>query len=278
MQKLLIIDGSALLFQSFFGMPRKIINHKGQYIEAVICFTGILLKTIKALSPSQVLIVFDGENKLDRQEIDENYKANRVDYTNAEDKDNPFAQLEIIKSVLNYLNFKWIETENCEADDLIASVVNDYKNQFEIVISSADKDFYQLIDNNVSVFTYRGKVSKLWTKDEIYNKYGFDAKYFSTYKALTGDKSDNIKGVKGIGQVTATKLIAKYGNLDSIYQNIETIDEKLSNLLLENKTIVYNNYKIVELHSKTNLYALPNCEYTMPNINSTLILRQLDIM
>ena len=128
MQKLLIIDGSAMLFQSFYGMPKKIKNDRGEYVEAVICFIGILLKTLKILSPDQLLIVFDGENALERKEIDENYKANRIDFSNVEAADNPFVQLEIIKKVLNYLNYKWVETKNCEADDLIASVANDYKN------------------------------------------------------------------------------------------------------------------------------------------------------
>ena len=99
MEKLLIIDGSALLFQSFYGMPRKIVNDDGQYVEAVICFVGILLKTIKMLKPNQLLIVFDGENKLERQEVDINYKANRIDYSNINDTDNPFAQLDAIKQV-----------------------------------------------------------------------------------------------------------------------------------------------------------------------------------
>ena len=278
MQKLLMIDGSGLLFQSFFGMPRKIANHKGQNIEAVICFVGILLKTVKTLSPDQLLIIFDGENQLERQQIDENYKANRADYSNVEEEDNPFAQLEIIKRVLDYLNFRCVETSNCEADDLIASIVNDYNNQFEIIISSADKDFYQLIGNNVSVYTYRGKVSKLWTQDEIYNKYGFDARYFSAYKALTGDVSDNIKGVKGIGQVTATKLIQDYGNLENIYDNINAINPRIANFLIENKTTAFNNYQMVELHSKSNLYNLADCLYTLPSRNSTAILRELDII
>ena len=130
MEKLLIIDGSALLFQSFYGMPKKIINSKGQYVEAVICFVGILLKTIKLISPNNLLIVFDGETNLDRQDLNENYKTNRTNFANASDDETPFPQLELIKYVLNNLNFTWVETTNCEADDLIASIVNDYKDKF----------------------------------------------------------------------------------------------------------------------------------------------------
>jgi len=277
MNKLLIIDGSALLFQSFFGMPNKIVNSKGENVEAVICFIGILLKTIKMLNPNQLLIVFDGENKLERQEVDIHYKANRPDYSQAAEQDNPFIQLETIKLVLNYLNFKWVETINCEADDLIASIVND-KKDLEIVISSSDKDFYQLINENVSVFTYRGKVSKLITEQVILNQYGFSANLFSTFKSIVGDKSDNISGIAGVGEKTASSLIKTYGNLTQILANINNVNEKLKLKLIENKQKLLTNYKLVELHSKTNLFALPNCKFKNVEKSSTAILKEINII
>lgn len=278
MKKLLIIDGSGLLFQSFYGMPNRIKNYKGQYVEAVVCFTGILLKTIKMTTPTQVFVVFDGENNLSRREIDDEYKANRVDFSQVDDADNPYTQLDSIKYVLNNLNIKWIETCNCEADDLIASIVNDYKDNMEIVISSSDKDFYQLIDDSVSVFTYRGKISKLWDKNSIIDKYGFEPKYFATLKALSGDKSDNISGAKGIGAITAAKLIADFGNIDNIYNNIDKINERVRIILQQNKDKVYKNYSIVQLFTKCGLYELGECDYKMPNKSSTELLKQLGIL
>lgn len=278
MKKLLIVDGSALLFQSFYGMPNKIKNQNGQYVEAVVCFLGILLKTIKMLKPSQLLIVFDGENTLVRQEIDLNYKANRQDFSLVEDADNPFTQLDIIKQVLTYLNFSWFETNNCEADDLIASICNDYSIDYEIIISSADKDFFQLVSDKISVFTYRGKISKLWTNEEIKNKYGFDAKYFSTFKSLVGDNSDNIKGIKGIGVVTATKLIQGYGRLENIFKNLNEIENKLSMKLSLGLEQCKRNYKIIELHSKSKLFSLGNCDFTIPDLSSTQILKDLKVL
>ncbi len=278
MKKLLIVDGSSLLFQSFYGMPNKIQNQKGQYVEAVICFLGIMLKTIAMLKPSHLFVAFDGENMLERKDVDSDYKANRKDFSNVDDVDNPFLQLEIIKTVLNHLNIQWFETVNCEADDLIASIVNDYKNQFEIIISSQDKDFFQLISTNVSVFVYRGKISKRWTLEEIKNKYGFDAKHFSTFKSLVGDNSDNIKGIKGIGAVSATKLIKEFGNLHNIFENENQINERLKHLLLNDKEKAFLNFKIIELHSKTNLMKLPNCEFNLPQVSSTTILKDLNIL
>ncbi len=278
MKKLLIVDGCSLLFQSFYGMPKKIQNQQGEYVEAVICFMGILFKIIRMINPTHVFVVFDGETKLERKDFDTDYKANRQDFSNVEDIDNPFIQLEIIKKVLSYINIQWFETFDCEADDLIASVIHDNKDKFEIIVSSQDKDFFQLICENVNVFVYRGKVSKLWTEAEINNKFGFDAKHFSTFKALVGDNSDNIKGINGIGCVTASKLIQQFGDLINIYNNIDQIAGKLNSLLKEHKEKAFLNFKIIELHSKTNLFNLPNCKFILPEISSTELLKNLNIL
>lgn len=230
------------------------------------------------IQPDKMLVIFDGETKLDRQNIDSQYKANRTDYSQVEEIDNPFAQLATIKKVLDYLNYKWYETKNCEADDVIASIANDYKGEYDIIISSADKDFYQLINSSVRVFTYRGKMSKMWNESAICEKYNFDAKYFATFKALTGDKSDNIKGVTGIGPATATHLIATYGSLDDIFANICSIKPRLASLLQQGRVHVYSNYSLVQLYSKTGLLEMPLCTISKPTMSSTHILRQLDIL
>lgn len=278
MEKLLIVDGSSLLFQSFYGMPSQITNKNGDRVEAVLCFLGILLKTIKATQPNKLLVVFDGETKLERRDIDKNYKANRINYAELDANDTPFPQLELIKMVLTKLDFCWVETTNCEADDLIASVVNDYKQNFEIVISTSDKDFYQLISSNVNVYTYRGKVSVLWTEEEILKKYNFSAKYFLTLKCLTGDKSDNIKGVKGLGVVTATKLINQFGNVFNIYENLNNINLRISEMLSANKEVVLKNYELVNLTNKTKLYVLGNCNFVLPTLTSLQILKQFEVL
>ena len=279
MKKLLIIDGSALLFQSFYGMPNKIKNKEGKNIEAVICFFGILFKTIKFINPNELLIVFDGETHLERQDIDKNYKANRPDFSLVADEDNPFLQLEIIKDVLTKLKFKWTETVTCEADDLIASLVNDYKDEYKIIISANDKDFYQLISENVSIFTYRGKISKLWTEEEILNKYHFAAKHFSTFKALCGDPSDNIKGIKGIGIKTASYLIKEFGDINAIFYNLDKINnEKLKVLLKANKDLTIKNYKLVNLLNIHNLYTIKDLSFKLPPESTTTILKNFNII
>ncbi len=275
MEKLLVIDGSSLLFQSFYGMPNQIKNDKGERVEAVICFIGIMLKTVKAISPNKLLVVFDGETKLERKEIDDNYKANRIDYTKLNSEDTPFPQLEIIKQVLSSLGVEWVETTTCEADDMIASIVNDYKTYYDITISSSDKDFYQLVCDNVSVYTYRGKISVNWTKEQILLKYNIPACHFLTFKVLTGDSADNIKGIKGVGKVTATKLINQYGNIFSIYQSLDSINPKTAELLKQNKVVALKNYELINLMDKTNLYTLQNGNFNLPKLTSVGILKSL---
>ena len=207
MKKLLIVDGSALLFQSFFGMPRQITAKSGERIEAVICFFGILRKTIETVGADMVFVVFDGENELARQEIDEDYKANRPDLG----ENNPFGQLALIRRGLSDCGIKNIETEGLEADDFIAGMVRAAAGQVEIVISSPDKDFWQLINETTSVFTYRGKVSKHQTQDAFFTQFGFSASLYNLYKSLTGDPSDNVLGIAGIGSKRATELIKMVG-------------------------------------------------------------------
>ena len=274
MQTLLIIDGSALLFQSFYGMPNKIRNTNGQSVEAVVCFTGILLKTLRALSPDRLLVVFDGENPLLRREIDPEYKANR---TLPED-DSPFEQLPFIQSVLTHLGFAWKETTDSEADDFIARTVRQYKDEYRIVISSPDKDFYQLISDTVCVYTYRGKVSQLWTREAILEKYGFSAEYFSTLKALSGDASDNVKGIRGIGVKTAANLIARFGDLNNIYAHLQDVSERTKKLLEENKALAYKNFSLVDLSTQTAPVDLPSLAYSLPDRSSTEILKELHIL
>lgn len=279
MDRFLIIDGSALLMQSFYGMPNKIKNTRGQNIEAAICFTGILFKTIKALKPNKLLVVFDGENHLSRQDIDKNYKANRTDFSTVKEEENPFAQLELIKQILDYLKIKNIETIDCEADDYIAGITNKTKETHQVIISSSDRDFFQLICENVSVFVYRGKISKEWNFNEVMSEYEIDPRYFTTLKAIVGDSSDNISGVAKIGIKTATKLIQRYGELENIISNINNLDNsKVATLLNENIVKLRTNYNIIDLKQKYDCqFDIKECEFLAPQITTMQILQSLKL-
>ena len=254
-EKLLIVDGHNLLFQMFYGMPNKIYNEDNVPIHGVIGFIGALLKIIKINNPDYIVILFDKEQELDRKKINENYKDNRINYSNVSDDENPFFSLKYIYKVLDLIKIKYTEVDTYEADDMIASYVFSYFGRYNIIISSQDSDFYSLINDSVNVFKYRGIKSELVTKEKIFEKYHIDSKYFADYKALIGDNSDNIKGVYGIGPKTATSLINEYGNIINIINNANEISNiKLRNKILDNISLLKEN---IELIKYTKTYELP---------------------
>ncbi|CAK7085933.1 5'-3' exonuclease H3TH domain-containing protein [Tissierella sp.] len=224
MERLLLVDGHNLLFQMFYGMPAKILGKDNKPIHAIVGFLGALLKIIKNIEPSNIVVIFDGESGSNRAEINPEYKANRTDYTDIEEIDNPFSQLEDIMKSLEYINIRYFETVNgFEADDVIASYVKTYREKMKIFIVSNDTDFLQLIDKNVSLYVYRGKNTVIYDEEKVFERYGVKSAMFADYKALVGDKSDNLKGVPKVGPKTATKLINQYGGVHNILENLTNI-------------------------------------------------------
>ena len=151
MKKLLIIDGSNLLFQMFFGMPSRIINKDGKSIHGTLGFVGALLKIIRMTEPTHIVALFDGEHENDRAELNADYKANRPCFADIPQEENPFSQLPDIYAALNFLNISHTETADCETDDVVASYALSLGKKMQIVISSFDSDFFQLITDTVSV-------------------------------------------------------------------------------------------------------------------------------
>jgi len=217
MKKLLLIDGHNLLFKMFFGMPFPFYNDNNVNITGTVGFVGTVVKMIKYLKADECLVVFDGEGSRNVRD-DENYKANRqTDYGNLSNEENPFTQLKFIKAVLDYLNIKWIETEGIECDDYIAIISKKYDG--EVFISSTDTDFYQLIDDKIKIIRFRGKNTIFIDKGFIYDKYSVLPSDFALYKAIIGDTSDNIKGIRKVGPKTAVNIIKslKNNSFDKFY-------------------------------------------------------------
>ncbi len=223
MDKLLVVDGSNLLFQMFYGMPAKIRNKEGKLIHGTLGFVGALLKTARKLRPTHLVVLFDGEHKNDREEIDERYKANRPDFSQMEEEEQPFSQLPDVKNALDYLGIRYAETTTCETDDWVASYALALDENTELVVSSFDSDFFQLVSEKVSVFRYRGDNSVLCTPDFVKEKYGVFPSQYADYKCLVGDTADNVQGVRGIGPKTAKRLLCEFGSLEGILQNLEAV-------------------------------------------------------
>lgn len=118
MNRILIIDGSNLLFQMFFGMPARIVNDQGKAIQGTLGFVGAFLKIIRKVEPTHIAVLFDGEHKNDRTTLDADYKTNRIDYSEIPEDQNPFSQISDVYAALDFMGIKHTETTICEADDL----------------------------------------------------------------------------------------------------------------------------------------------------------------
>ena len=279
MDRLLLVDGSNLLFQMFFGMPARIVNAQGKAIQGTLGFVGALLKIIRGTEPTHIAVLFDGEHENGRSEINADYKANRADYSQVPEEENPFSQLPDVYAALDHLRIKHAETENCETDDWIAGYALRYGAETEIVISSFDSDFFQLITDKVSVLRYRGEKTVLCTPAYIREKFHITPAQYADFKSLVGDAADNIKGAEGIGPKTAAKLLLQYGTLENILMNAESIEKpSVRDSVLRNTERLKNNYKMIKLnHSCPLPFAIGALEYHFPEITTTEVLRGIGL-
>lgn len=249
MDKILLVDGSNLLFQMFFGMPARIVNDEGKAIQGTLGFVGALLKIIRMTETTHMLVIFDGEHENNRCEIDTAYKANRIDYGKVGGEENPFSQLPDVYRALEYMGIKYIETTDCEADDMIADYVYSYRDDTNVIISSFDSDFFQLIGERVSVLRYRGEKTVLCTPQYLFEKFGIAPEQYADFKSLVGDAADNIKGVEKVGVKTAASLLQTFGTLEHIMENAEKIDKpSVRKSILENTDRLRKNYQLIQLH------------------------------
>lgn len=278
-KRFLIVDGSNLLFQMFFGMPARIVNKQGKPIQGTLGFVGALLKIIRMTEPTHVVVLFDGEHENARSKLNTDYKANRPDYSQVPEEKNPFSQLPDIYAALDYLEIQFAETEICETDDWIAGYALTYGKEMDIVIASFDSDFFQLITDRVSVLRYRGDHTIVCTPDFIKNKFGITPSQYADFKSLTGDTSDNIKGVDKVGPKTAAYLLDRFGTLDNILANAEKIEKpSIKYSIIGDTDRLRKNYKIIKLENSASLpFALDSLVYRFAGLTTTDVLKGIGL-
>ena len=275
MYRLLIVDGHNLLFQMFFGMPSKIIGAKGQAIQGVIGFVGAVNRLMDTYHPTHLCVMFDGERENPRKDILEEYKANRIDYSEVPEEENPFSQLPLVYEALDYMGISHTETTVCETDDVIAAYAVKYGGEFEVLISSFDSDYFQLINDKVKIIRYRGKCSVLCDENYIKEKYGIPPSLYLDFKCLVGDTADNIPGIRGIGPKTAARLINTFGGLESIMERSKEIESEKIRLAIEDGVdILKRNLALIILSGNADLpFSIDDIEYINPHIRTMDVIR-----
>jgi len=259
-KKFLIIDSFALFFRAFYGVPPLTLSD-GTMVNAVYGFLNQLFSALKNFDPDYIICAFEGGTELDRKKIFTDYKANRT-----EPIPEFIQQIPILESVLNSFNLPIKKQEGYEADDIIGSIVNDenLKSQdFLFYILTGDNDLLQLVeDDRVFVYTFGRNFSEgiLYNEKKVLEKYGFGPKKLVDFKGLKGDPSDNIPGVSGIGDKTATNLILRYGTVEEIYKKLEngeisTETSRVLNLLVngKNSAILSKNLATIEKNLKVEI-------------------------
>ncbi|MGC8881090.1 MAG: DNA polymerase I [Minisyncoccia bacterium] len=250
MKKLVVIDGHALAHRSYHALP-SLVSPKGILVNAVYGFLLVFLKVIKELNPDYLIATFDLKGPTFRHLQYKEYKAKRI-----KAPEDFYKQIEIIKEILKAFGVLILEKEGFEADDIIATIVKTLeKEDIEIIILTGDLDTLQLVNDKVSVFTFRKGFEDtiIYTPLKVKERFNLEPKQLIDFKALKGDPSDNIAGVSSIGEKTAQNLIVKYHNLDNLYNLLEEdkitdLSPKIIKTLKENKEKAYLSRRLVLLN------------------------------
>ncbi len=244
-----LIDGSGYIFRAYYALPPLTRKSDGLPTGAVSGFCSMLFKLLEdsksnenKYKPTHFAVIFDSARKTFRNEIYSDYKANR-----SEAPDDLAPQFEYIRKSVLAFNLPSVDLLNYEADDLIATYVDQIlKKGAKVTIVSSDKDLMQLFKNKVRIFD--PMKNKFISEEDVHNKFGVDPSKVIDVQALTGDSSDNVPGVPGIGVKTAAELINKYGNLEKLLKSAHEIKQnKRRETLIENKDKALISKQLVTL-------------------------------
>lgn len=243
MKKLVLIDGNALVHRAYHALP-KLTTKKGELVNAVYGFISILLKVLNDLKPDYVAATFDLAGPTFRHEEFKDYKATRV-----RAPQELYDQLDRVKQVLVALNVPIYEQQGFEADDVIGTLAfqasEEKKEDVETIIVTGDLDTLQLVNDKVKVYTLKKGINDtiLYDKKAVHDRYGLSPEQMPDFKGLKGDPSDNIPGVPGVGDKTATELLKEYNTIENLYENVGLLPQKIGNKLEEYKEqAVFSKY------------------------------------
>lgn len=247
MEKIVLVDGNNLLFRSYYATAYNgnfMHNSKDFPTNALFGFANMMNKIINEEKPVYMMVAFD-KGKTFRHEKYSDYKAGRMETPNELKMQIPYS-----RKLLDAMGIKYYEIDNYEADDIIGTFAKycDQDKSFDGVIISSDHDLLQLISDSVEMKMLKQKDYIRYSKKSFKDEFGIEPIKVIDLKSLQGDSSDNIPGVKGIGEKTALKLIQDYGSLDGVYENVDKLSGKMQEKLLSDKGNAYMSYDLATIY------------------------------
>jgi len=254
---LMLLDGNSLAFRAFYALPAENFKTRGGLTtNAVYGFTAMLINLLRDEAPTHIAAAFDVSRQTFRSERYPEYKANR-----SSTPDEFHGQIDITKEVLNALGITVLSEQGFEADDLIATLATQAENEgYRVLVVSGDRDSLQLVSDDVTVLYPRKGVSELtrFTPEAVVEKYGLTPQQYPDFAALRGDPSDNLPGIPGVGEKTASKWIAEYGSLQGLVDNVDSVRGKVGDALRANLAGVIRNRELTDLVKDVPLAQTPD--------------------
>ena len=253
--KLFLLDGTALLYRAYFALIRNpLINSKGMNTSAIYGVVSSFLGFVQKFNPQHVIVSFDRKAPTFRHEKSELYKANRPPMP-----EELISQVQPVIRFFDDIGLPEISMDGLEADDILATLAYKFKDMYEIVLVTGDKDYSQLIQEDVYIYDPMKDI--IVDREGVLAKYGIAPEQFVDYLAIVGDSSDNIPGVKGLGPKGAETLLKEYHNLDNIYANLDKLPEKVREKLATDKDNAYLSQELAQM--------VLDAPITLPSVETT---------
>ncbi|ALG86841.1 DNA polymerase I [Gordonia phthalatica] len=254
---LMLLDGHSLAYRAFFALPAENFKtNTGQSTNAVYGFTSMLINLLRDEEPTHIAAAFDVSRKTFRSEMFPEYKAQRD-----KSPDEFRGQVDLTKDVLEAMGIQVMAVEGFEADDIIATLATQADAAgYRVLVVTGDRDSLQLVNENITVLYPKTGVSVLtrFTPEAVEEKYGLTPQQYPDFAALRGDKSDNLPGIPGVGDKTATKWIVQYGSLQSLVDHVDEVKGKVGDSLRANLASVLMNRELTEMIRTMELPAGPD--------------------
>ncbi|MCA1054576.1 5'-3' exonuclease [Rossellomorea aquimaris] len=277
-EHVLLIDGMALLFRSFFATAvtgQFMVNSKGLPTNGVQGFMKHLLMAVDHVNPTHILVCWDMGSQTFRNDVYEDYKSNR----NAPPAE-LIPQFDLAKEVAEGFNLVNIGVPGYEADDCIGTLAKAHRNERKVTVLSGDQDLLQLLDENIDIMLLKKGFGnyQTYTKDMFVEERGITPRQFIDVKALMGDTSDGYPGVKGIGEKTALKLIQEYGHIEGILDNLDRLTPSQRKKIEGDLEMLHVSRKLAEIHCEVPLpLSIENAVWSRVSDSSISYIEELEL-